>query len=220
MSSSPTPSAEARVKGERNMDEAQEKRAERDAENTDEWRPAEGPGARMPAPEKCAHTVFDPKIAHLRKIYTRILLGTLALTIVMMWICVSVYWGSLARSATHAPSLKTWVIDKDGGEVGQAVVQGLLATTQSGTKQHLGWRQIPADQVDDVAYAIVDEQAWGAVVVNPGATTRLAAARASGDRAASVRLVSSSGGPPSRRDYHHGPPWRRRAHFLSSYHRS
>ncbi|KAG8694144.1 hypothetical protein FRC09_010034, partial [Ceratobasidium sp. 395] len=187
MSSSPTPSAEARVKGERNMDEAQEKRAERDAENTDEWRPAEGPGA-----------LFDPKIAHLRKIYTRILLGTLALTIVMMWICVSVYWGSLARSATHAPSLKTWVIDKDGGEVGQAVVQGLLATTQSGTKQHLGWRQIPADQVDDVAYAIVDEQAWGAVVVNPGATTRLAAARASGDRAASVRLaltVTGFGGP-------------------------
>ncbi|KAG8782983.1 hypothetical protein FRC12_020254 [Ceratobasidium sp. 428] len=182
MSSSPTPSTEARLKGERNMDEAQEKRAERDAENTDEWRPAEGPGARMPAPEKFAHTVFDPKIAHLRKIYTRILLGTLALTIVMMWICVPVYWGSLARSANHAPSLKTWVIDKDGGEVGQAVVQGLLATTQSGTKQHLGWRQIPADQVDDVAYAIVDEQAWGAVVVNPGATARLAAARASGDR--------------------------------------
>ncbi|KAG8692181.1 hypothetical protein FRC08_009958 [Ceratobasidium sp. 394] len=164
-------------------DEAQEqeKRDERDAENMDNWKPAEGPGARLPEPEKFAHTVFDPRIAHLRKIYMKIMLGTLMLTIVMMWICVPVYWGSLARSATHAPSLKTWVIDRDGGEVGQAVVQGLLATTQGGTKQHLGWRQIPADQVDDVAYAIVDEQAWGAVVINPGATARLAAARASGN---------------------------------------
>ncbi|KAG9085106.1 hypothetical protein FRC07_013457, partial [Ceratobasidium sp. 392] len=130
MSSSTTPSADAQLRDERNIDEVQEKKAERDAENTDNWRPAEGPGARMPAPEKFAHTVFDPRIAHLRKIYTKILLGTLALTIVMMWICVPVYWGSLARSATHAPSLKMWVIDRDGGEVGQAVVQGLLATTQ------------------------------------------------------------------------------------------
>ncbi|KAG8724775.1 hypothetical protein FRC09_014411 [Ceratobasidium sp. 395] len=162
---------------------ADEERAERDAENTDDERPAEGPGARMPAPAKFAHTVFDPKIAHLRAIYIKIMGMTLALTIIMMWICLPVYWGSLARSATHAPSLKAWVIDRDGGEIGQAVVQGLLATTQSGTKQHLGWVQISADQVSDVGEAIVDEQAWGAVVINSGASTRLAAARASGDAA-------------------------------------
>lgn len=33
-----------------------EQRAEKDAEDTDDLRPAEGPGARMPAPEKFAHT--------------------------------------------------------------------------------------------------------------------------------------------------------------------
>ncbi|KAG9089874.1 hypothetical protein FRC06_001319 [Ceratobasidium sp. 370] len=152
---------------------AAEERAEREAENTDVIRPAEGPGARTPVATKFAHTVFDPKIAHLRKIYTKIMGMTLVLTIVMM--------GSLARTSTHAPSLKTWVVDRDGGEIGQAIVQGLLATTQSGTKQHLGWRQIPADQVGDVGEAVVDEQAWGAVVINAGASTRLAAARASGN---------------------------------------
>ncbi|KAG8729018.1 hypothetical protein FRC12_021311 [Ceratobasidium sp. 428] len=164
-------------------DAADELRAEKQAENTDILRPSEGPGARLPAPEKFAHTgsVFDPKIAHLRAIYIKIMGMTLVLTVVMMWICLPVYWGSLAHTGTHAPSLKTWVIDQDGGEVGQAVVQGLLATTQSGTKQHLGWRQIPADQVSDVGTAIVDEQAWAAVVVNPNASARLAAARASGD---------------------------------------
>ncbi|KAG9079154.1 hypothetical protein FRC06_007934, partial [Ceratobasidium sp. 370] len=162
-------------------DTAVEDRAEREAENTDVLRPAEGPGARLPAPEKFAHTVFDPKIAHLRAVYIKIMGMTLALTIIMMWICLPVYWGSLARSATHAPSLKAWVIDRDGGEIGQAVVQGLLATTQTGTKQHLAWRQVPADQVSDVGAAIVDEQAWAAVVVNANASARLAAARASGD---------------------------------------
>ncbi|KAG8712219.1 hypothetical protein FRC08_014877 [Ceratobasidium sp. 394] len=162
-------------------DTAAEERAEKEAENTDVLRPAEGPGTRSPAPEKFAHTVFDPKIAHLRAIYIKIMGMTLALTIVMMWICLPVYWGSLARSARHAPSLKAWVIDRDGGEIGQAVVQGLIATTQTGTKQHLGWRQVPADHVSDVGDAIVDEQAWAAVVVNANASARLAAARASGD---------------------------------------
>ncbi|CAE6496300.1 unnamed protein product [Rhizoctonia solani] len=158
-----------------------EEREERAAENTDELRPAEGPGSRMPAPEKFAHTVFDPKIAHLRKIYTKIILATLALTIITMWICLPVYWGSLARTNTHAPSLKMWVMDRDGGEIGQTVVQGLLVTTQSETKQHLGWLQVPGDHVDNVGDAIVDEQAWGAVVINPGASARLAAARATGN---------------------------------------
>jgi hypothetical protein len=36
--------------------------------------------------------VFDPKIAPLRKVYTKIMLMTLTLTIIMMWICLPVYW--------------------------------------------------------------------------------------------------------------------------------
>ncbi|KDN39502.1 hypothetical protein RSAG8_08797, partial [Rhizoctonia solani AG-8 WAC10335] len=141
-----------------------ENKEEREAARSSVWKPAEGPGSRPPAPEKFAHTIFDPKIAPLRKIYTKIMVMTLVLTIIMMWICLPVYWGSLARSANHAPSLKAWVIDRDGGEIGQAVVQGLLATTQTGTKQHLGWVPVAADYVEDVGEAIVDEQAWGAVV--------------------------------------------------------
>ncbi|CAE6462307.1 unnamed protein product [Rhizoctonia solani] len=166
------------TKGSSSSDEEREEQA---AGNTSDLRPAEGPGSRTPAPEKFAHNIFDPKIAHLRKIYTKIMIGTLVLTIITMWICLPVYWGSLARTNTHAPSLKVWVMDRDGGEIGRTVVRGLLATTQSGTKQHLGWIQVPGDHVDNVGDAIVDEQAWGAVVINPGASTQLAAARASGN---------------------------------------
>ncbi|KAB5590542.1 Nitrosoguanidine resistance protein SNG1 [Ceratobasidium theobromae] len=152
-----------------------------EAEGSGDLRPAEGPGSRQPAPEKFAHSFFDPKVAHLRAIYIKIVVMTLLLTIVIMWICLPVYWGSLARTNRFAPSLKMWVMDRDGGEIGQAIVQGLLATTQSGTKQHLGWVHVPGDYVDDVGAAIVDEQAWGAVVVNTGASARLAAARAFGN---------------------------------------
>ncbi|GAB1528084.1 hypothetical protein RhiTH_011275 [Rhizoctonia solani] len=159
----------------------EEEEEERQATNTDELRPAEGPGSRAPVPDKFAHTVFDPRVAPLRKIYTKIMVMTLVLTIVMMWICLPVYWGSLARSATHAPSLTTWVIDRDGGEIGQSVVQGLLETTRSGSKSHLGWRQLDPNEVSDVAEAVIDEKAWGAVVINAGASSRLNAARIVGN---------------------------------------
>ncbi|KAF8748820.1 hypothetical protein RHS01_10535 [Rhizoctonia solani] len=148
----------------RSRDTLMEQEEERQATNTNEPRPAEGPGSRAPVPDKFAHTVFDPRVAPLRKIYTKIMVMTLVLTIVMMWICLPVYWGSLARSATHAPSLTTWVIDRDGGEIGQSVVQGLLETTRSGSKSHLGWRQLDPNEVSDVAEAVIDEKAWGAVV--------------------------------------------------------
>ncbi|KAB5590166.1 Nitrosoguanidine resistance protein SNG1 [Ceratobasidium theobromae] len=184
LSAAPTPDTEPgfpRSKTQQSRETMVEEEAEREAATSNEWKPAEGPGSRPPAPEKFAHSIFDPKIAPLRKVYTKIMVMTLVLTIIMMWICLPVYWGSLARSASHAPSLKAWVIDRDGGEIGQAVVQGLLATTRTGTKQHLGWQQIAGDAVADVGEAIVDEQAWAAVVVNSGASARLAAARASGD---------------------------------------
>ncbi|KAG9120716.1 hypothetical protein FRC07_003669 [Ceratobasidium sp. 392] len=152
-----------------------------DGENTTFLPPSGGPQARPPGPKKFSHGVFDPEVTRFRKIYIKMVGMTLVLIIIMIWVCAPVYWGSLASTATNAPSLKTLVIDRDGGEIGQTVVQGLLATTQSNTRQRLGWRQIPADQVSDVGAAIIDEQAWGAVVVNSGASAQLAAARASGD---------------------------------------
>lgn len=144
-----------------------EERAEREAENTDEWRPAEGPGARLPAPEKFAHTgeycvtgvcwvsdrvmvsSFRPEDrafaqdihqdhvddTHSHNHHDVDLSACLLVRSLLQHPCELIlnnpdYRGSLARTATHAPTLKAWVIDRDGGEIGQAVVQGLIATTQ------------------------------------------------------------------------------------------
>lgn len=64
-----------------------------------------------------------------------------------------------------------WVINRDGdGALGQAIIQAFEANSRGegvAPKQHLTWTivdpsQYPTD--DDVGNAIVDEQAWAAVV--------------------------------------------------------
>ncbi|QRW15611.1 nitrosoguanidine resistance protein SNG1 [Rhizoctonia solani] len=176
MSTTPTPNAEQtrsskastdlpRTITQQSRDTMVEEEEEQEAARSSVWKPAEGPGSRPPAPEKFAHTNCSASQSLYQDYsYDSCLDDNYDVDL------SSSIWGSLARSATHAPSLKAWVIDRDGGEIGQAVVQGLLATTQ-----------VAADYVEDVGEAVLDEQAWGAVVVNAGATARLAAARASGD---------------------------------------
>lgn len=68
-------------------------------------------------------------------------------------------------------SFKGWVINRDGdGALGQAIVQAFEANSRGegvAPKQHLTWIIIDPSQYpsnDDVAYAVVDEKAWAAVV--------------------------------------------------------
>lgn len=73
------------------------------------------------------------------------------------------------------------IIDRDGGIIGSTVSQGLMAQRRKGG---LGYfitspSEFPTD--DDLYHDIVEEGAWGAVIINAGATSNLAAARASGD---------------------------------------
>jgi hypothetical protein len=73
------------------------------------------------------------------------------------------------------------VIDRDGGEIGAAVSAFLLSQHKKGG---LGYfttspSEFPTDEA--LYHDIVQEGAWGAVVINPGASANLAAARAAGD---------------------------------------
>ena len=76
------------------------------------------------------------------------------------------YWGSLWKGPELTGNLRAWVINRDNGIIGGTIVEAIMNTTTSGS-QHLGWEQIDASNFatdDDVADAIVDEQAWIAVV--------------------------------------------------------
>lgn len=56
--------------------------------------------------------VWDPEIAHLRQVYTKMIVAATILMILMMWFTLPVYWGSLGETSDHVPNLK------GGAEVG------------------------------------------------------------------------------------------------------
>ncbi|KAG8926597.1 hypothetical protein FRC01_008640, partial [Tulasnella sp. 417] len=128
-------------------------------------------------------------VAHLRAIYLKILGMTVVLLICAMWICFSVYWGSLGETTQHVPNLKGLVINRDGadGVLGQAILAAFEANSRGegvAPNAHLTWvvtdpSSLPTS--DDVAHAVVEEHAWAAVVVNSAATSLLTSARASGN---------------------------------------
>jgi hypothetical protein len=111
------------------------------------------------------------------------------------------YWGSLWKASVLTHQLRAWVIDREGGPLGQAVSQAIMATTTSGSTAVLGWQQIDAARFttdQDILDAVVDEQTWIAVVgafsqpiiflepnmlpsVEPNASNNLAVARQTGD---------------------------------------
>jgi len=114
---------------------------------------------------------------------------------------LSRYWGSLWKAPVLAHQLRAWVIDREGGPLGQAVSQAIMATTAAGSNAALGWQQIDATQFtadEDIVNAVVDERTWIAVVgefsqpinywnlmcssqVEPNASNNLAVARQTGD---------------------------------------
>ena len=80
-------------------------------------------------------------------------------------------------------NLNGWVVDFDGGAMGQ-VVQA-LATNTTGPKDSLSWSVMSASMFrngpSDVAQAVIDENCWVAIVINPQATAKLNAAVSTAD---------------------------------------
>ncbi|KAF9518190.1 hypothetical protein BS47DRAFT_1371079 [Hydnum rufescens UP504] len=89
------------------------------------------------------------------------------LTFAFMWICVPVYFGSLAHQRSYTDKLRIWFIDMDGSDIGNALRAAVQANINSPTKAKLGWViEDPSkfSGVDDVAHQVVEERAWAAVV--------------------------------------------------------
>ncbi|KIO28765.1 hypothetical protein M407DRAFT_176434 [Tulasnella calospora MUT 4182] len=154
-------------------------------------RMAEDEAQAPTGPRKFQHGFWDSEVAHLRKIYFKILGMTVVLLVVAMWLFFSIYWGSLGETAQHVPNLKGYVINRDGsageGLLGQAIVAAFEANSRGEgvpEKQHLTWTVVDSSYLpsnEDVAYAVVEEEVWAAVVVNFDATSLLTSARSSGN---------------------------------------
>ncbi|KAG1815950.1 uncharacterized protein BJ212DRAFT_203601 [Suillus subaureus] len=123
-----------------------------------------------------SHGLFDkdPGTTAARKGWLKIsILGVLVL-FVMIWGILPIYWAALGRSYNNIHNLSGYVVDFDGGEIGQAVRQAFRDTTGP---QQMSWLILDAAQFpggpDEVAQALLDHRCWAAVTVNPQASTNL-----------------------------------------------
>lgn len=140
--------------------------------------PAAGPPAGRPKLDKFAYSFWDPQMAPFRKIVYKILGGGSIVTIIIMWLALPMYWGSLWLSNVYTNNLGVRIVDYDGGAIGQAVVQGLMSRTGQ-----LGYFTSPASawpNAQGLIDSMLDEQEWAAISINSGATSNLQIARQNG----------------------------------------
>jgi hypothetical protein len=117
-------------------------------------------------------------MAPFRKIVYKILGGGSIVTIIIMWLALPMYWGSLWLSNVYTNNLGVRIVDYDGGAIGQAVVQGLMSRTgQLGyfTSSASAW-----PNAQGLIDSMLDEQEWAAISINSGATSNLEIARQNG----------------------------------------
>lgn len=120
----------------------------------------------------------DPKTAAARKLYIIILAIGGAVLIVFALAVLSIYWGSLWKTNTHIHHLDGWVVDFDGSDVGQFVSRAVIAS--GGIPSMMTWHAIPANLflngAQDIEHALVQNQAWAIIAINPSVTEALNAA--------------------------------------------
>ncbi|KDR71082.1 hypothetical protein GALMADRAFT_254253 [Galerina marginata CBS 339.88] len=132
-----------------------------------------------PPPEPYSNCYFkkgDPALKKARNLYLKIYFSGLFLVILTIFAVFPIYWGSLWKIPAHP--LQGWIVDFDGGNVGQTIVRSLT----SGTGRIIKWEIVPSARfpggVVDVIREVEDNLAWVAVTINEGTSLRLEAASA------------------------------------------
>ncbi|KAG2078806.1 hypothetical protein BDR04DRAFT_997002 [Suillus decipiens] len=131
-----------------------------------------------------SHGVFDkdPATSAARKGWLKISIFGVLVLFVMIWGVLPIYWAALGRSYNNIHNLSGYVVDFDGGEIGQAVTQAFRNIT--GLEQ-MSWLILDASQFpggpDEVAQAVLDHRCWAAVTINPQASSNLTASMNTAD---------------------------------------
>ncbi|KAF8687626.1 hypothetical protein RHS03_09907, partial [Rhizoctonia solani] len=128
-----------------------------------------------------SHSLFDPRIRSLTWAYIKSMLTSIGLIVLLMWAALPLYWGSLALGQRHGHNFRTWVVNFDGGELGDFVTNSVINSTLISTKEHLGWEIASPGSLEELTHHIVAEHVWAAIVINQGATSALHAARETGN---------------------------------------
>ncbi|KAI0305594.1 hypothetical protein B0F90DRAFT_1624843 [Multifurca ochricompacta] len=117
----------------------------------------------------------EPATAAARKVYIVILTSRGILLILFIFSVLSIYWGALWQTPTHVYNLNGWVVDFDGGEVGQFVSRAVVAS--SGSPTAITWNAVSTELfpngTHDLEDAVVQEKAWVIIAISPNATETL-----------------------------------------------
>ncbi|KAH8822364.1 hypothetical protein DL96DRAFT_1714692 [Flagelloscypha sp. PMI_526] len=115
----------------------------------------------------------DPEATIRRKMYLKTFLGGMVGITIAMLSIFSIYWGALYQIPVH--NLSGWIVDFDGGLIGNTVSQALVGPARAVGK--LTWTVRSASEFpnghDDLAQAISDEAIWVIVAINRDATSSL-----------------------------------------------
>jgi hypothetical protein len=116
----------------------------------------------------------DPITSKARAEYFKVIIpGTLFITAII-WTVLAIYWGALWKTPELIHHLNGWVVDFDGGELGSSVSQYLAAIhDKEAVTWHVKSAALFPNGPIDLAHAVVEEQCWVAVAINPGATNSL-----------------------------------------------
>jgi len=130
------------------------------------------------------HSFFDKRLRPFYKAYLIPVCMSTVLTLLMIWLFCSIYWGSLYHTNEHTPNINCIVLNRDRDTIGNAVVQALLDSNH-GPLPHNTWVEVseqyyPAQ--DQLVEAIEPKQHyWAAIEIHPNATQNFMRARREGD---------------------------------------
>ncbi|GAA5927676.1 SNG1 family protein [Sporobolomyces koalae] len=113
----------------------------------------------------------DPQLKPQRKQMFKILGMVSILLTLAVFLLLSLFWGSLFRVESYFPGLKIYVYDFDGQTLGPILVNGLRETLLSPTHFGLVFRNTAGKDFAQIGQEIIEEKAWGAVVINANATS-------------------------------------------------
>lgn len=134
-------------------------------------------------PHKSHASIFIQNQVHifhssLRDIHFAMIVKSL-LTLLYMAILImailSVFWGSTYKRTERTRNLNVWVIDYDGGQVGQSLVS--ITETLAQDSSQLGFQTVTPEQyglpIESVFNSANEQVAWGILAIPPNATANL-----------------------------------------------
>ena len=106
-------------------------------------------------------SLFDTALRSSRKLLLKTYVLPIVYTSLLMWACLSLYWGSITYTSLR--KLSVYAINLDDGSFGRQMITGIESAANE-DPAGLGWHFDPAVKSASMSQELViDEKAWAVV---------------------------------------------------------